>query len=229
MLKSFGDEIWTVDGPQIKAAAGFHYPTRMIIIRLADQSLFVWSPIEQTPELREAVNGIGEVRYLIAPNSLHHTYLMDWHHAYPLAKIYAAPGLLAKRKDIRFDGVLADTPNPEWAEQIDQVVMDGNAITKEVVFFHPKSSTVIFTDLLQQMPTDFYSGWRKFVAKLDLMTDDRPQVPRKFRLAFTKKDLARQALKKIQSWPAEQVLMAHGIPVEKDGKAFIDRAFAWLR
>ncbi|WP_424981806.1 DUF4336 domain-containing protein [Maritalea sp. S77] len=229
MLRSFGDEIWTVDGPQIKAAAGFHYPTRMIIIRLTDQSLFVWSPIKLTPELREAVNGIGEVRYLVAPNSLHHTYLQDWHHAYPLAKIYAAPDLLAKRKDIRFDGVLADTPNPEWAEQIDQVVMEGNAITKEVVFYHAKSRTVIFTDLLQQMPPDFYRGWRRIVAKLDLMTDDQPQVPRKFRLAFTKKEPARQALMKIQSWPAERVLMAHGTPVEQDGKAFIAKAFAWLK
>lgn len=229
MLQGFGDEIWTMDGPQIKAAAGFHYPTRMIIIRLADQSLFVWSPIALSTTTKEAVKQLGNVSYIIAPNSLHDTYLLDWHRAYPLAKIYAAPGLSAKRKDIQFEGELTDGPNPEWADQIDQVVMRGNAITQEVVFFHLKSRTVIFTDLVQQMPANFYRGWRRIVAKLDLMIGDHPQVPRKFRIAFTKKDQARQAVEKIQTWPTEKVLMAHGTPVEQEGKAFIEKAFAWLK
>ena len=39
MLKPFGHEIWTADGPQI-AIAGFHYPTRMAVIRLPDRGLF---------------------------------------------------------------------------------------------------------------------------------------------------------------------------------------------
>ncbi|MCF4097927.1 DUF4336 domain-containing protein [Maritalea mediterranea] len=229
MLKPFGDQIWTIDGPPIVAAAGFHYPTRMVIIRLADQSLFVWSPIELTPELRDAVNQIGEVGYLVAPNDMHHMFIKDWMHAYPLAKSFAAPGLVSKRKDILFDSVLGDTPHPEWAGQIDQVVMDGNLITKEVVFFHAQSGTVIFTDLLQQLPQDWFSGWRRVVAKLDLMLDDQPQVPRKFRVTFSRRNEAREALKKIKNWPAERVIMAHGTPVEQGGGAFIERAFAWLK
>ena len=41
MLKQFGHEIWIADGPVVTAAAGFHYPTRMAIIRLSDGGLFI--------------------------------------------------------------------------------------------------------------------------------------------------------------------------------------------
>lgn len=228
-LTAFAKDIWIADGPEIVAAAGFHYPTRMAVIRLADQSLFVWSPIDLDQNLRDAVNELGEVKYLIAPNSLHHTYLADWRHAYPLAKLYGAPDLAPKRADLKFDGILGDTPNVEWVDQIDQVVVNGNMLTKEVVFYHAKSRTVLFTDLLQQMPKDWYQGWRKIVAKLDLMIEEQPEVPRKFRLAFKNRTIARAALDQIEHWPSEKVLMAHGTPVESDGQAFIKRAFSWLK
>ncbi len=45
MLQPFGEEIWLADG-SIAMVAGFRYPTRMAVIRLADGGLFVWSPIQ---------------------------------------------------------------------------------------------------------------------------------------------------------------------------------------
>ena len=54
-----------------------------------------------------------------------------------------------------------------------------------MVFFHLKSGTVLFTDLIQQLPASLFSGWRALVAKLDLMVGPEPSVPRKFRVAFT--------------------------------------------
>jgi hypothetical protein len=228
MLKKFGHEIWTADGSEVVAALGFHYPTRMAVIRLSGEDLFIWSPIALTDSLRADVDAIGKVRFLIAPNSLHHLFIADWKHAYPDARVYAAPGLREKRKDLAFDGDLDGTPTPSWFEEVDHVLVAGNAITNEVVFFHRNSGTVIFTDLIQQMPAGWFSGWRAVVAKLDLMVGLEPSVPRKFRVAFTNRSLAREALKRVLAWPAEKVLMAHGTPVEKNGQAFLRRAFRWL-
>jgi hypothetical protein len=56
----------------------------------------------------------------------------------------------------------------------------------------------------------------------------RTPLPRKFRVAFTNRRAARDALQRISAWPAEKVLMAHGSPVETDAKALLRRAFAWL-
>ena len=227
MLKQLGQDIWTADGCDI-AVIGFHYPTRMAIIRLADGGLFVWSPIALSEELRTQVDALGPVRHIIAPNSLHHLSIADWKRAYPDARVYAPPGLRKKRRDIAFDGDLKNTPDPHWAGDIDQVIVPGNLITTEVVFFHIKSGTVLFTDLLQQFPPDAHSGWRGIVAKLDLMVAPEPSVPRKFRVAFVNRRAARAAIQHILAWPAKSVVMAHGTPVKEDAKAFLARAFVWL-
>lgn len=227
MLKPFGRELWIVDGPDV-AIAGFHYPTRMAVIRLADGRLFIWSPIRLTETLRAQVDALGPVQHIVAPNSLHHLFLPEWASAYPAAKVYAPPGLRQKRKDIAFDADIGHQPIPDWAGQIDHVLMQGNLITTEVVFFHEPSGTVLFTDLLQQFPASSFSGWRALVAKLDLMTGPEPAVPRKFRVAFTNRRAARDSLAQIFVWPAEKVLMAHGTPVTTDARAFLRRAFAWL-
>lgn len=227
-LENFATEIWIASGPTVTAAAGFHYPTRMAVIRLSGRALFIWSPVALSDELRAAVDALGEVRYLIAPNSLHHSFLEEWRRAYPAARLYAPPGLRQQRKDLKFDADLGDAPPAEWSEDIDQVLVRGNLITTEVVFFHRRSGTVIFTDLIQHFSPTWFTGWRALVARLDLMTGPEPQAPRKFRTAFVNRHLARIALRRILAWPAQGVLMAHAAPVRADGQAFIRRAFRWL-
>ena len=226
-LQEFGPDIWIAEGPNV-AVAGFHYPTRMAVMRLADGTLFIWSPVRLTDDLQAAVDTLGRVRHLVAPNSLHHLFLQEWKRAYPEAELHAPPGLRKRRADIAFDADLGDAPNPDWAGRIDQVLMRGNVITTEAVFFHARSGTVLFTDLLQQIPSGLVSGWRAVIARLDLMVGPEPSVPRKFRLAFTDRRAAREAMQRILAWPAEKVLMAHGTPVENDAPAFLRRAFGWL-
>ncbi|MDO6965259.1 DUF4336 domain-containing protein [Rhizobium alvei] len=228
MLKEFGPNIWIADGTVVTAAAGFHYPTRMGVIRLANHDLLLWSPIALSDELGAEVETLGTVRYLIPPNALHHTFLGDWQRAYPSALVYAPPGLREKRKDIRFDADFGDGPVAAWAGEIDHAIMWGNRITTEVVLFHRESGTAIFTDLIQQLPRGWFKGWRALVARLDLMTADEPAVPRKFRLAFTDRQAARLSLETILAWPTQKVIIAHGPPIIEDGQSFLRRAFHFL-
>jgi hypothetical protein len=228
MLKEFGPNIWIADGSTVTAAAGFHYPTRMAVIRLSNSDLVIWSPTALADDLCAEVATLGTVRHLIAPNSLHHLFLADWQRAYPDARAYAPPGLREKRRDIRFDTDLSDGPIAAWEGEIDHTIMRGNRITTEVVFFHRQSRTVIFTDLIQQFPRGWFRGWRGLFARLDLMTAAEPSVPRKFRVAFTDRRAARDSLRHILAWPTEKVIMAHGTPVTDDGQAFLRRAFRWL-
>lgn len=228
MLTSFAPDIWIAAGPTLKAGLGFHYPTRMAIIRLADGGLFVWSPTAPDPALVAAVRALGPARVLVAPNSLHDSFIGAWKSAFPDARMLAAPGLRQRRADLAWDGEIGDAPQLDWSADIGHVIMAGNAITTEVVFFHRASGTVLFTDLLQQFPESWFSGWRALVARLDLMVGREPAVPRKFRIAFTDKRAARTALDRVLAWPAERVLMAHGTPVTSDAKALLARAFKWL-
>lgn len=226
-LQPFGEEIWMADGP-VADVAGFHYPTRMAVIRLAGGGLFVWSPVALTEDLKAAVDALGPVRWIVAPNSLHDLHLAAWRTAYPDAAMPAPPGLRKRRPDIAFDGDLDDGPVPDWGGEIDHVLVRGNLITTEAVFFHRQSRTAIFTDLIQHFSPTWFAGWRAIVARLDLMTAPRPEVPRKFRNAFVGRRAAREAVQRILAWPAEKVLMAHAPPVEAEGQAFIRRTFRWL-
>ncbi|MFY0638795.1 DUF4336 domain-containing protein [Maricaulis maris] len=228
-LQSMSDGIWTASGDVITAAAGFHYPTRMIVKRLDDDRLWVWSPVALNEALKRELDALGRVAHIVAPNSLHHLSFSDWQCAFPTARLHGAPGMAALLPDLEFDSELTDTADPAWAGQIDQVVVRCNAITTEVVFFHRTSAAVIFTDLIQHLPDTWYSGWRRWVARWDRMIGPEPAVPRKFRLAFRDRKQARTAIDCIRAWPAKTVLFAHGEPVEEDAQAFLTRAFAWLR
>jgi hypothetical protein len=227
MLKQFGHEIWIANGSEV-AVLGFRYPTRMAVIRLSGGGLLIWSPITLTNALRAEVNAFGEVRHIVAPNSLHHLFAPEWKRAYPSAKVYAPPGLREKRKDIEFAGDLGNAPIPDWAGEIDQALMLGNLITTEVVFFHVKSGTVLFADLIQQFPPNWFSGWRAFVARMDLMAAPEPSVPSKIPCHVHQPPRRACLVGTYSRMAAKKVLMAHGTPVTDDGNAFMRRAFRWL-
>ena len=127
-----------------------------------------------------------------------------------------------------FDADLGDAPEPEWGADIDQVVFRGSFVMTEVVFFHRASRTAIFADLIENLPRDWFKGWRGFVARLDGIVAPNPGAPREWRPSFINRRDARAALERILAWPIERVLIAHGEPAATNGAAFVRSAFAWL-
>ncbi|OIQ25454.1 MAG: hypothetical protein BM562_17210 [Alphaproteobacteria bacterium MedPE-SWcel] len=228
-MTPFGAQCWLFDGPAVTGAAGFRFPTRMAVVRLPeDGGLWIWSPVALTQDVRLAIDALGPVRHLVAPNSLHYTFLAEWAEAYPDAKVHAAPGLTEQITTTTIQSTMGEDPDPAWAGAIDQIMVRGNRITTEVVFFHRESSTVLVADLVQQIPKGWYRGWRAVIAHLDLMTASVPSVPRKFRMATTDKVAARDAVARILEWPAEGLVMAHGAPLRSGGKEALRNAFEWL-
>jgi hypothetical protein len=69
-LEKFADNVWTVDGPPVRFV-GLAFPTRMIIVRLADDSLWVNSPVVVPHEVLDQIKALGIVKYLVAPTKLH--------------------------------------------------------------------------------------------------------------------------------------------------------------
>lgn len=225
-LQAFAPDIWIVEGPVV-SFFGFDYPTRMAIIKLSDGRLFVWSPIALTEALKREIDALGPVRYLISPNKLHYLFLPEWKKAYPESRLYASPGLAKKRKDIAFDGELGDAPLAEWADDIDQIMLKGSWALTEIVFFHRKSHTAIFTDIIQNFRPGWFKGWRGLLARLDGIVAPQPGAPREWRASFNRKT-ARESLARILAWPIERVVIAHGDLPKGDGAGFVKRALGWL-
>ena len=104
----------------------------MIVVKLADDSLWINSPVAASPEDMQMVAQLGPVRYLVAPTPLHAWRLPAWQAAFPAAEIYGTPA-----------------NGDAWKSDLDQVLLGGNAFVRELEFFHPKSGTLIFTDFIQ--------------------------------------------------------------------------------
>lgn len=229
LLREFGPGLWVAEGPAVTFLPGFPYPTRMAIIRLADGGLFVWSPIALSPELQAEVEVLGKVRHLVSPNKLHHLFLGEWKAAYPAARLYAPPGLRRRRRNLVFD-VDLETLNPlPWAGEIGQIAMRGSFVLTEIVFFHQRSRTAIFADLIQNFSPGWFKGIGGWLARMDGITAPYPGAPREWRCSFFGRKAARAALESILAWPIERVLIAHGEPQEANGHEFVARAFAWLK
>ena len=96
---------------------GAEIGTRMTVVWLSDGGLFVHSPVQLDLPGRRALDALGPVRAVVAPNRLHHLFVGGWREAYPDARLYAAPGLPEKRSDLSFDAVLGDEPPAAWAAE----------------------------------------------------------------------------------------------------------------
>jgi hypothetical protein len=227
-LLPFGPEIWFADGP-VTSFHGFAYPTRMAVIRLSDGSLFIWSPVALTDPLRASVDALGPVRHLVSPNALHHLSLGEWKSAYPAARLYGSPRLRRKRQELGFDAALSDASEAAWAADIEQVALRGSFALTEFVFFHRRSGTALFADLIQNFPRDWFKGWRGIVARCGGIVAPNPSAPSDWRSTFLNRRAARASLDKILAWPVERVLIAHGDLPTGDAAALIRRAFIWLR
>ncbi len=99
---------------------GVEVGTRMSVVRLSDEDgLWLHSPVRLDRDLKEGLDELGRVRFVVCPNRLHHRFAEDYFAAYQEARTYAAPGLPEKRPDLPFHGVLGDDPEPAWAQDLD--------------------------------------------------------------------------------------------------------------
>lgn len=230
-LEPIDDGIWIAEG-EIVSFYGFPYPTRSVIVRLADGGLWVWSPVRLTDELAAAVEALGPVTHLVSPNKIHHLYLGDWKARYPDARLWGLPTVIRKRPDLDFHAPLTATPPPDWADEIDQTWFRGSPAMDEAVFHHKPSRTVILADLIENFGDDFlhrhWSWWRRMLARIDGITARAPGAPREWRLSFVNRTPARAARDTMLGWDCERVVMAHGDWQRTDGHDFLARAFAWL-
>jgi len=223
-MKQLDDGLWIAD--QSLRVAGVDLGARMTVVRLADGSLLLHSPIRPTKELIDEVGALGRVSAIVAPNRFHHMFAGPWMEAFPGTPLFVAPGLETKRADLAIAGVLSDTPEPIWQGSLDQAVLHGIPLTNEVVFFHRASRTLIATDLAFHIGPDHPALTRL----LFRVSGAYGRLAPTFLERFLVRDRARcrAAIERILDWPFERVIVAHGTVVESDGRRQLARGYAWL-
>ena len=224
LLGELTKNVWIAERPQ--RFYGLEVGTRMTVIRLADGSLLLHSPVSLGPELRRELDSIGRVRFAVAPNRVHHLHAGEVAEAYPEARLWVAPGLERKRPDLKFVGVLGDEAPAEWKEEVDQVFFRGRPYENEVVFLHRASGTLIMCDLA------FNFGPRAAAPTRLLMRLLRSYGrfgPSKLDpLLIRDRRAARQSLERILAWDFDRVVVAHGDVLESGGRDALRQGYSWL-
>lgn len=228
-LQEFAEDVWIVQGPNVRDF-GIMWTTRMVIVRLCDGSLWVDSPVPVQSDTLKRVTALGPVRYLVAGTPRHVWRLANWHILFPEAELWASrlSQLTLGKGQSAFARVLRDEPPRGWAEDLEQIAFKGNPLIEEVIFRHKRSRTVILDDLIQNHPALEGHPLRNALFKLVGVAYPDGGVPLDIRLSFIHRDLARRSLERLRSWDFDKLIIAHGVCIEKNAKAFVERAFRWL-
>lgn len=223
-MRQLDVDLWVVKRRQ--RFLGLEVGTRMTVIRLADGSLLLHSPVSLDSELRAELDARGPVRFAVAPNRLHHLYAGEVVRAYPQARLWAGPGVDEKRPDLEIAGVLDDEAPPEWRDQVDQTFFRGRPYENEVVFLHRASRTLILCDLAFNFGPQLPLATR-LVARV--LGSYRRFGPSRFDpLLIRDRAAARSSLERILAWDFDRVILAHGDVVERGGRAALREGYAWL-
>lgn len=231
-LKPVGHNIWVVDGPSIRFY-GVPFSTRMTVVRLQNGDIWLHSPTKIGDALKAEIAALGPVCHLIAPNWIHYAYVTEWQAAFPKARAYAAPGVVARAKkhgmNMRFDEELGQDAPEAWAGQIKQMVVEGSKVHREAVFFHDASLTLILTDLIENFEPRNLSWPLRVLTRLGGIQDPDGKMPRDMQMTFAKgRQKLRAAVEQMIEWGPERIILAHGRWYNRNAVAELKRAFRWV-
>ncbi len=204
---------------------GLEIGIRMTIVRLDKNDLFVHSPIPLDPLTKTMLYDLGQVKYVISPNNLHHLFLSEYVKDFPYAKFYASPGLVEKRKDIQFYSVLTEIPDPAWKDHLDQTIFVHPDL-KEVVFFHRSSKTLIVADLLANFGHNS-AFMTRLLSKMSGSLGE-PTCNLNFRIGAHELYQVKLSLEKIMTWDFEVIILSHGQIITQNAKDVFKKVFSFI-
>lgn len=221
MLQKIAPNIWHTQHNFV--VNGLSVSSRMTVVRLNDGRLWLHSPVPITNELKAELTALGEVAYIVAPSKMHYLFAADCIAVFPKATLFGAPGLLAKRPNLKDMLELQAVAEPSWQEDLEQLFFAGMPLVNETVWFHKSSRTLILTDLLQYYQGDLSFGL-KIYAKLT-GTSKHLAVPKTVRWLVKDRVAALASALKILDWPFERVVVAHNVIIENDARSVVEKAF----
>ncbi len=217
------NQIWTVSVPF--KFLGLPIGARMTVVKLSNGGVFIHSPVGLDDKIKTEIKNIGPVACVVSPSHMHHLFLAEYFQAYPFAKIYASPGLPEKRRDLKFNYILKDAPEEQWALDLAQMLFLGGESLREIVFYHRVSRTLIVADLIMNFREESLPFMTRFVfKKMGLLNG--PTLPTDFNPSAQEKAQVRLSVKRILEWDFDKIILSHGELVPQDGKKVFQEAFS---
>lgn len=201
-LQAIGRDIWVADR-ELMFIGGLRLPIRMVVVRNESGDLLCYSPVALDEPTIEALAGIGEVRWVVAPNQHHGLFSADYLDRYPRARELDSRGCAGIGVDAHCVSLRSDF--------------------QELVIYHDRSKTLIVSDMLLNIRAGdrrlewllrLNGAWQRAghtrIQRLLLLRDRRPLA-----------DFYRWALAR----PFEQISMSHGQLISEDSREIFYQVF----
>lgn len=216
-------DLWSVEHHFGWQAGLIEIPVRMTVIRLADGQLILHSPVPISSALRDELDALGAVGFIVVPKA-HGRFAAEAAHAFPAAQLLAAPGASRRRRSLPFHGSLSDQPPVAWAGQVESQLLVGFRL-QEVLLFHRPSRTLVLTDLCFNIQRSSSPLARRFFRANGMWQRFGPsRIIR--RIGVSDGEAFRQSLERALQWDFERIVPGHGDVIENADSSEI-RA-AWL-
>ena len=230
-MKQVDRDLWVAEQPL--KFMGLSVGTRMSVIRLKDSSLLLISPIHLTAAIKQELNDLGTVKYLVAPNLFHYLYLAECQQIYPQALVLAPPGLKSKQPNLKIDRTFTQD-NIQFDSQLEYTLFAGFQVfiapqirtVNEMVFYHPSTKTLIVTDSAFNFDNTFPLVTQLAARVIGSYQNLKPSWLEK--IAVQDKQKAQESIDKILGWDFERVVMGHGTIEENNAKQKLAIGYRWL-
>lgn len=222
MLRPLDENLWVIDLP-FKMPGGIQIGTRTTVIRLGDGSIFLHcpGPIE-TSDLEE-IEKLGDVRHVVAANLFHHLYVEPTLARYASASLHAPTGFEKKIPNLPYETLTTDAP-AAWANDLDQLAIEGAPNLNEIVFVHRASRTLLLTDLCFNMRHS--DSWITRTV-MRVMGGYGHFGPSRLARSFMKdKQAVKACVEQVLECGFDRVVVTHGDVLETGGRETLREAFA---
>jgi hypothetical protein len=199
---------------------GFRLQTRMAAVRLPGRRLFLYSPVPLTAQLREELDQLGEVCFIVSPNKIHNLTLLEYRAAFPDAKLFVPPGLPERLPALAFDGVLSEAATAAWSPDLELVLTRGNTFFSEALFFHTASRTLLAGDFIEQIGPGVASSFARGAARI-FGVRSHPMASPEFRYYTQDAEAFEESIAEVLRWPIERVFLCHGDLIEEKGREVV--------
>ena len=202
----------------------------MTVIRLASGALMLHSPCDITASMAGEIAALGPVAHIVAPSNFHHLHVASAQAAFPGAKTWICPGVESRAPGLEYDAVLGDVAPGEWAGEIDQVLVRGTRIMREVAMFHRASRTLILVDLIENFTdaTPHTGGALKFLFKNILRMWNNPRPAPEYRMGWSDRKAAAESLRRILAWDFQRIVLSHGDLIERGAREVALKAWSGI-
>lgn len=183
-------------------------PVCSVVLQIGERHLLI-SPGSQLQD--SDFKQMGPVTDIIAPNLLHTGGVQKAAAFFPHAILWGAPKSKKRKPDIAWNFEISPETWPFQAE-LPFLLIEGLPALNEIVFFEPKSKTLIVTDLFFHMKN--VKGLGAFII-LNIFGTYKKFAISRLLLKYTKnRELLKSSILKVLEMDFQRIVMSHGKSLE---------------